>query len=92
MTEDTRRAGGRTVLSGERYLNHAPETVWPALVEPARLGQWYPFRVMRLDLLVGGRIDFDDCEGTIYKGEVVERNEIGWNKCLSDLESLLRAD
>jgi uncharacterized protein YndB with AHSA1/START domain len=74
MSEDTRRAGGRIVLRVERYLNPAPKTVWPVLVEPARLGQWYPVREVRLDPQVGGRIAFDDGEGTICEGEVTLRS------------------
>lgn len=63
---------GRQVLRLERHLDHPVERVWEALIDPAQLGQWYPFAVLGLEPRVGGQISFDDGEGTIYHGEIRE--------------------
>ncbi|MGK5441671.1 SRPBCC domain-containing protein [Micromonospora sp. URMC 105] len=36
-------AGDRWTLRFVRELRHAPETVWAALTDPARLREWAPF-------------------------------------------------
>lgn len=63
---------GRYVVRLERHLPHPVERVWSALVKPEQLSQWYPLDVVDIDLQVGGRIVFDDGEGTIYRGEIQE--------------------
>lgn len=46
--------------------------MWRAVTEPERLSRWYPFAVVALDLRVGGAMRFDDGEGTVLDGVVVE--------------------
>ncbi|MBU7599331.1 SRPBCC domain-containing protein [Streptomyces sp. P38-E01] len=63
---------GRPALRFERRLAHAREKVWQAVTEPAELSRWYPLRVVGLEPRVGGRISFDDGEGTIYPATVTD--------------------
>ncbi len=72
MNESLHTVDGRPTLRIERRLAHRPEKVWRAVTEPDHLSQWYPFRVEELDLRVGGRIRFDDGEGTSYGAVITE--------------------
>ncbi|MBX6383030.1 MAG: SRPBCC domain-containing protein [Microbispora sp.] len=62
---------GLPSLRMERRLAHPPEKVWPAITEPARLGQWFPFTVTEMDLRVGGKITFDG-GGMTLDAEITE--------------------
>ena len=62
---------GQAALRMERRLAHPREKVWRALTEPDRLGQWFPFKVVELDLRVGGKIAFDG-GGTTMDAEITE--------------------
>nr|WP_240971821.1 SRPBCC family protein [Microbispora sp. CL1-1] len=55
----------------ERRLAHPREKVWRALTEPDRLGQWFPFKVVEMDLRVGGKIAFDG-GGMTMDAEITE--------------------
>ena len=57
MKQELTAVDGRSVLRMERRLRHAPERVWPALTEPARLADWFPAGV-QLDLRPGGAVTF----------------------------------
>lgn len=59
MTQSLTTVDGRSVLRMERRLRHAPERVWPALVEPARLAAWFPSEVT-IDLRPGGTVRYAD--------------------------------
>ncbi|MGH3977641.1 MAG: SRPBCC family protein [Pseudonocardiaceae bacterium] len=72
MNETLRTVDGRPVLRIERRLAHPPEKVWRALTEPAQLSQWYPFRVSEMDLRTGGKIRFDDGQGTTMGAVITE--------------------
>lgn len=72
MNETLRTVDGRAVLRIERRLSHPPEKVWRALTDPAHLSQWYPFTARELEPQVGGKIVFDDGEGTVTTGAVTE--------------------
>ncbi|WP_063784128.1 SRPBCC domain-containing protein [Streptomyces sp. SBT349] len=61
---------GRPALRFERHLKHSREKVWLAVTDPGHLSQWYPFRVTGLEPRVGGRISFDDGEGTVYTATI----------------------
>ncbi|MDA2807709.1 SRPBCC family protein [Nocardiopsis suaedae] len=63
---------GRPALRMERRLAHPVEEVWRAVTEPERLSRWYPFAVVALELRPGGAMRFDDGEGTVMDGTVVE--------------------
>lgn len=54
---------GRQVLRIERRFAHAPEKVWRAVIEPARLSDWYPATVTELEPRVGGRLALDYGQG-----------------------------
>lgn len=57
MTQTLHTADGRSVLRMERRLTHPPEKVWRALVEPARLADWFP-TTMTPELRAGGAVEF----------------------------------
>jgi uncharacterized protein YndB with AHSA1/START domain len=63
---------GRPVLRIERRLAHPPEKVWRAVTEPEHLSRWYPFTVTQLDLRLGGKIRFDDGQGSTLEAVVTE--------------------
>ncbi|MEV1204580.1 SRPBCC family protein, partial [Microbispora rosea] len=63
--------GEQAALRMERRLAHPQEKVWRAVTEPDRLGQWFPFTVVEMDLRVGGKITFDG-GGTTTDAEITE--------------------
>ena len=63
---------GRFALRCERRLPHAPELVWQALTDPAKLSAWYPFPVVEFEPRVGGAISFDGGDGTIFGGAITD--------------------
>ncbi|MEV4293193.1 SRPBCC family protein [Microbispora rosea] len=63
--------GEQAALRMERRLAHPQEKVWRAVTEPDRLGQWFPFTVVEMDLRVGGKITFDG-GGTTMDAEITE--------------------
>lgn len=67
---NTTTVDGRPALRFERHLRHGQEKVWRAVTEPAQLSRWYPFPATELEPRVGGRIVFDDGEGTTLTGTV----------------------
>ncbi|CAA9485839.1 MAG: hypothetical protein AVDCRST_MAG13-1443 [uncultured Solirubrobacteraceae bacterium] len=62
---------GRPAVVFERRLHHPVDAVWPALTEPARLGQWFPCDV-EVDLRPGGAMRFTFPDGSAVGGRVVE--------------------
>lgn len=69
-TPDTTTFNGRPALQLERHLQHSREKVWRAVTDPRQLSQWYPFRVTELEPRTGGRLAFDDGEGTVYTATI----------------------
>ncbi|MQA09083.1 MAG: hypothetical protein GEU98_11165 [Pseudonocardiaceae bacterium] len=67
LTED-----GRYVLRIERYFAHPQRKVWRSITEPEHFAQWYPFSTGEMDLRVGGKLGFDDGEGSTYEAVVTE--------------------
>ncbi|WP_078555945.1 SRPBCC family protein [Bacillus alkalicellulosilyticus] len=63
---------GRHVLVFERKYSCSPETVFRFITEPNYFTQWYPFATGDMDLSVGGKIKFNDGEGSIYEGVITE--------------------
>ncbi|WP_405087862.1 SRPBCC family protein [Microbispora sp. NBC_01389] len=61
---------GRPVLRMERRLSHPREKVWRAIIEPERLGRWFPFTVDEMDPRVGGKIRFGG--GMTLDAEITE--------------------
>jgi uncharacterized protein YndB with AHSA1/START domain len=69
-TNTTTTFDGRPALQFERHLEHSREKVWLAVTDPEHLSRWYPFRVMELEPRAGGRLAFDDGEGTVYTATI----------------------
>ncbi|MDG5803559.1 SRPBCC domain-containing protein [Streptomyces ossamyceticus] len=63
---------GRSALRFERHLKHSREKVWSAVTDPRHLSQWYPLRVTGLEPRAGGRISFDDGEGTLCTATITD--------------------
>lgn len=65
-------SNGRYALRFERFLHHNPEDVFLVITKPNSFAQWYPFSTGKMDLRLGGKIAFDDGEGTTYEGIITE--------------------
>lgn len=70
MNVTTTTIEGRPALRFEHHLQHSRKKVWLAVTDPEHLSQWYPLRVVSLEPRVGGRIAFDDGEGTVYPATI----------------------
>lgn len=62
----------RPALRLERQLPHAPQTVWRAITTPEQLSRWYPFRATELEPRAGGRVSFDDGDGTVLTATITD--------------------
>ncbi|WP_307393914.1 SRPBCC family protein [Bacillus horti] len=65
-------ANGRYALRFERFFPSNPEDVFLVLTNPSYFSQWYPFATGEMDLRIGGKIAFDDGEGTTYDSTITE--------------------
>ncbi|WP_453996327.1 SRPBCC family protein [Bacillus nitroreducens] len=65
-------SNGQYTLRFERTFPHEMETVFSIITNPSHFTQWYPFATGEMDLSVGGKIAFDDGEGTTYEGIITE--------------------
>ncbi|KHF38036.1 SRPBCC family protein [Halalkalibacter okhensis] len=63
---------GRYALRFERFFPHNPEDVFRVITNPSSFTQWYPFATGEMDLRLGGKIAFDDGEGTTYVATITE--------------------
>lgn len=65
-------AYGNYALKFERFFSHNPEEVFLVLTNQRFFSLWYPFATGEMDLRLGGKIAFDDGEGTTYNGIITE--------------------
>ncbi|GAS80351.1 SRPBCC family protein [Paenibacillus amylolyticus] len=65
-------SNGRYVLRFERSFHQNPEDVFLVITKPSSFAQWYPFATGEMELRLGGKIAFDDGEGTTYEGTITE--------------------
>ncbi|MFG6147394.1 SRPBCC family protein [Halobacillus sp. B23F22_1] len=63
---------GRYALRFERNFQYSPEEVFRVITDPDSFMQWYPFATGEMDLRPGGKIGFDDGEGSTYEGIITE--------------------
>ncbi|MGN8646539.1 SRPBCC domain-containing protein [Gracilibacillus sp. HCP3S3_G5_1] len=63
---------GRYSLTFEYEFLLSPDKVFDTLIDPPSFIQWYPFATTEMDIKVGGKLKFDDGEGSVYEGEVIE--------------------
>ncbi|MBS3938323.1 MAG: SRPBCC family protein [Peptococcaceae bacterium] len=63
---------GRSVLVFERKYPLSPKKVFRYITDPHYFTQWYPFATGDMDLSVGGKIKFDDGEGSSYEAVITE--------------------
>ncbi|XOQ16106.1 MAG: SRPBCC domain-containing protein [Shouchella clausii] len=69
------QANGRYALRFERSFSYNPEEVFRVITDPHSFSQWYPFATGEMDLKLGGKIAFDDGEGSTYEGIITELKE-----------------
>ncbi|MGP4039791.1 SRPBCC domain-containing protein [Gracilibacillus sp. D59] len=62
----------RYTLTFVREFPFSPEKVFDILINPGSFTQWYPFATGEMEVKVGGRLKFDDGEGSVYEGEITE--------------------
>ncbi|QOY38244.1 SRPBCC family protein [Anaerobacillus isosaccharinicus] len=79
---------GRFVLVFERKYPFSPEKVFRYLTDPYYFTQWYPFATGVMNLRVGGKIKFDDGEGSIYEAVITELNP-PYSFCFQEVDDLL---
>ncbi|MGA5690921.1 SRPBCC family protein [Cytobacillus pseudoceanisediminis] len=65
-------SNGSYALRFERFFPYNPEDVFLVITNPNSFSQWYPFAKGKMDLRLGGKIAFDDGEGTTYQGTITE--------------------
>ena len=65
---------GRSVLIFERKYSVSPEKVFQYITVPVYFTKWYPFATGDMDLSIGGKIKFDDGEGSIYEAVITDLN------------------
>ncbi|MDX8044419.1 SRPBCC domain-containing protein [Gracilibacillus sp. S3-1-1] len=70
---------GKLIQKNERYTLQfeqeflvSPQQVFERITNPVTFTQWYPFATEEMDVKVGGKLKFDDGEGNIYEGEIIE--------------------
>ncbi|MDF2836570.1 MAG: hypothetical protein K0Q63_2210 [Paenibacillus sp.] len=66
--------GGRYALKFERLFTQNPESVFVDLTNPEYFSQWFPFATGDMELETGGKIAFDDGEGSTYEGTITTFN------------------
>ncbi|MBD8068823.1 SRPBCC family protein [Bacillus sp. PS06] len=66
------KSNGRYALRFERVFSHNPEKVFRVITNPSDFTQWYPFATGEMDLRLGGKIAFNDGEGTTYEAIITE--------------------
>ncbi|WP_078427421.1 SRPBCC domain-containing protein [Alkalihalobacterium alkalinitrilicum] len=78
----------RNVLVFERKYPFSPVKVFRSITDPDHFTQWYPFATGDIDLCVGGKIKFDDGEGSIYEAVITELNP-PYSFCFREVDDLL---
>jgi uncharacterized protein YndB with AHSA1/START domain len=66
------KANGRYALRFERFFSFTREEVFQDITNPSIFSQWYPFATGEMDLRTGGKIFFDDGEGSTYEGIITD--------------------
>ncbi|KAB8127376.1 hypothetical protein F9U64_17855 [Gracilibacillus oryzae] len=79
---------GRQVLIFERNYAYSPEQVFRKITDPVYFKQWYPFATGEMELSVGGKIKFDDGEGSTYEAVITELNP-PYSFCFQEIDDLL---
>ncbi|MFA9559982.1 SRPBCC domain-containing protein [Evansella sp. AB-rgal1] len=79
---------GRHVLVFERKYSFSPEEVFRCITEPTYFTQWYPFATGDMDFRVGGKLTFNDGEGTKYEAVITELNP-PFTFCFREVEDLI---
>ncbi|EQB35300.1 MULTISPECIES: SRPBCC family protein [Virgibacillus] len=65
-------SNGRYAIRFKRFFFYQPKEVFRVITNPSYFSQWYPFATGEMNLRLGGKIAFDDGEGTTYEGIITE--------------------
>lgn len=65
-------SNGRYALRFERSFPYTNEEVFRVITNPSSFSKWYPFATGEMDVRLGGKIAFDDGEGSTYEGIITE--------------------
>ncbi|MGM0838089.1 MAG: SRPBCC family protein [Bacillota bacterium] len=65
-------SNGRYALKFERFFPFPQDAVFRIITNPTYFSKWYPFATGELDLRLGGKIAFDDGEGSTYEAVITE--------------------
>ncbi|WP_088034641.1 SRPBCC family protein [Evansella clarkii] len=79
---------GRNILVFKRKYSYSPEKVFRFITEPDYFTRWYPFATGDMDLRVGGKIKFDDGEGSFYEAVITEFLP-PYSFCFREIDDLL---
>ncbi|MDQ0159462.1 SRPBCC domain-containing protein [Alkalibacillus salilacus] len=82
------KVDGRYALEFKRHFPFEAEHVFDYLTKPEYFSAWYPFATGEMDLQVGGKIVFDDGEGTVYEAVITEFNP-PWTFYFREVDDLL---
>ncbi|MGP4081550.1 SRPBCC family protein [Pseudalkalibacillus sp. R45] len=63
---------GRHALRFDRVFPYTAEEVFHVITDADKFVKWYPFATGEMDLKVGGKIQFDDGEGSKYEAVITE--------------------
>ncbi|QOR68855.1 SRPBCC family protein [Cytobacillus suaedae] len=68
-------SNGRCALRFELFFSFKPDMVYDVITNPRYFSQWYPFATGEMDVRLGGKIAFDDGEGSTYEGIITKLNK-----------------
>ncbi|WP_408010295.1 SRPBCC family protein [Pseudalkalibacillus sp. A8] len=80
---------GRYTLRFERFFPFNLEYVFGVIINPGDFSQWYPFATGEMDLRPGGKIAFNDGEGTTYEGIITELKK-PHTFCFQEVDDLIQ--
>lgn len=63
---------GRYVLKFERFFTQHLESVFRDITNPDYFSRWFPFSTGNMELKLGGKIAFNDGEGSTYEGIITK--------------------
>src|SRR5690554_359717 len=63
---------GVFTLTFERFFPRNLQEVYSIIINPNHFIKWYPFATGEMEPRIGGKIFFDDGEGTTYEGIITE--------------------
>ncbi|WYJ77771.1 hypothetical protein DOK78_002409 [Enterococcus sp. DIV2402] len=82
---------GRYVIRFEHFFSDKPEAIFQFVTNSNYFSQWYPFATGEMDLRIGGKISFDDGEGSQYTATITALEE-SYLLAFSEMDDLIRIE